>query len=428
MSSTDLPFPKPQSRIAPVTRLKTVLFFGVMLVVTFGFCLAVLEFSLGTYYSDEQSGKWSAFHATRGWTLVPGTYWTKPVEMFRKFPIRIDERGLRAHTVSSNVKRPASLLVLGDSFTFARETPTEKIFTQQLQLLMDQRAAGVEVLNAGVPGYGTAQELLLMRELRDERGIAPATYLLMFFTNDILDNLCLSYGNLAPQPARPCFVTGEAGELVLAQRPEQRLDSNDESLTQTQPGGGQGFRTIAVARGFAEEWLQSKPSLVRMLGNVGIHPQVPRLPGLLNGWYRDDIALRGTALTRALIRQLQLEVEQSGGRLIVSIVPSPFQVYPETYLPLLQNSFPGNPLVARFSQDMLRPQRLIRDICAEAGIPFQDLFQTFAAHNDTGLFIPRDGHLNEQGHGVAAKALFEFVMPFVSTHQNPAVPTVAPRS
>jgi lysophospholipase L1-like esterase len=420
MSSIDLPLRAAQSPTRPFSRLKFAVFFGLMVVLTLGFCFVVLEFGLSRYYSDEQSGKWSAFHPTRGWALVPGTYWTKPVEMFRKFPILIDDRGLRAHTAATNVKRSAGLLVLGDSFTFARETPTEKIFTQQLQLLLDQRAAGVEVLNAGVQGYGTAQELLLMKELRDQRGLAPATYLLMFFTNDILDNLCLSYGNLAPQPARPCFVLDETGQLVLAHRPEKRLDSNEESLTQ-EAAGGQGFRTVAVAKGLAEEWLQARPSLVRMLGRIGIHPRVPRVPGLLNGWYREDTVRRGTALTRALIRQLQSEIGRSGGRLIVSMVPSPFQVYPDTYVPLLQRSFPGNELVARFSQDMLRPQRVIREICAEAGIPFQDLFKTFVAQNNRALFIPRDGHLNEQGHNVAAKALFEFVMPNLSTLRTRAI-------
>jgi GDSL-like Lipase/Acylhydrolase family len=420
MRSIDLVVSAPQNP-APSAgrRLKIALFFGVMLALTLGFCFGVLEFGLSRYYSGAQSGKWNGFDPTRGWALIPGTYWTKPVEMFRQFPIRVDDRGFRAHTVPADVKRPAGLLVLGDSFTFAAETPTEQIFTQQLQVLMDQRAAGVEVMNAGVQGYGTAQELLLMRELRDEHGIAPATYLLMFFTNDTLDNLCLSYGNLAPQPARPCFVLGASGELVLAQRPEKRFDSNDESLTQ-ETAGGQGFRTVAVAKGLAEEWLQTQPSLVRMLGNVGIHPQVPRLPGLLNGWYRDDTLTPGTALTRALIRQLQLEISRSGGRLIVSMVPSPFQVYPDTYLPLLQRSFPGNELVAGFAKDPLLPQRVIAEICAEAGIPFQDLYQPFAAHNDTALFIPRDGHLNAAGHDVAAKALLEFVMPNLSTSQSRA--------
>jgi lysophospholipase L1-like esterase len=412
MSSIDPSVPMSPSRVTLATG-KNVIFFSVMLALTFGFCFGVLEFGLGRYYSDEQSSKWSRFDPTRGWALIPGTHWTKPVQNFRKFPIRIDERGFRAHSVAANATRSAGLLVLGDSFTFAAEVRTEKIFTQQLQLLMDQRQTGIEVMNAGVPGYGTAQELLLMRELR-ERGIAPATYLLMFFTNDILDNLCLSYGNLAPQPARPCFTLGATGELLLAQRPEQRFDINEDSLTQDQ-SGGHGFQTIAVARELVEESLQSSPSVVRMLGNLGIHPQVARMPGLLNGWYRDDTLARGTPLTRALIKELQVEIERAGGRLIIAMVPSPFQVYPATYLPLLQRSFPGNPLLARFSQDRLLPQRVIREICEEAGIPFQDLMPTFAAHDEASLFIPRNGHLTERGHDVVAKALMDFVMPNLVT-------------
>src|SRR5688572_25645275 len=143
MSSIDVPLPASQNPgLSAGRRLKMAVFFGVMLALTLGVCFGVLEFGLSRYYSDEQSGQWSDFHPTLGWALTPGTYWTKPVEMFRKFPIRVDDRGLRAHTVPADVKRPAGLLVLGDSFTFARETPTEKIFTQQLQLLIDQRAAG----------------------------------------------------------------------------------------------------------------------------------------------------------------------------------------------------------------------------------------------------------------------------------------------
>jgi hypothetical protein len=151
------------------------------------------------------------------------------------------------------------------------------------------------------------------------------------------------------------------------------------------------------------------------------------MPGLLNGWYRDDILARGTPLTRALIRELQLEIERSGGRLLVAMVPSPFQVYSATYLPLLQRSFPGNPLVARFSQDKLVPQRVIREICEEAGIPFRDLFSTFAAQDDTALFIPRNGHLTERGHDVAAKALLEFVMPNLPTSRSSSAPAPEPR-
>ena len=86
---------------------------------------------------------------------------------------------------------------------------------------MARTGGGIEVMNAGVPGYGTAQELLLVRELYERRRIKPDVFLLMFFTNDILDNLCLSYGDMTFQPVRPCFTLDHAGQPVLARLPDK---------------------------------------------------------------------------------------------------------------------------------------------------------------------------------------------------------------
>ena len=84
------------------------------------------------------------------------------------------------------------------------------------------------VLNAGVPGYGTAQELLFMRELLQRHRVRPDLVVLVFFTNDILDNLCLSYANLAPQPSRPCF-TLHNDALYLTQRPQKKIDAANDA-------------------------------------------------------------------------------------------------------------------------------------------------------------------------------------------------------
>ena len=45
-----------------------------------------------------------------------------------------------------------------------------------------------EVINTGVPGYGTAQEMLLMKELTGKK-VVRGVYLLMISVNDILDNI-----------------------------------------------------------------------------------------------------------------------------------------------------------------------------------------------------------------------------------------------
>jgi len=332
------------------------------------------------------------------------------------FPITISDLGLRSHRLPAAPPNSPQLLVLGDSFTFARQIGTEKIFTRQLEERMEARfKIDLDVLNAGVPAYGTAQQLLFIRELLQHHRVRPDLVMLVFFTNDILDNLCLSYVNLAPQPSRPCFTLRNDG-LYRTQRPRKEIAAADDTLVEAQTGGG--LITVALARALGEQWIQTKPGLVQLLGRLGVNVEVPRMPGLLNGWYRDDVIERGVPLTRALIKQIKQEVEAAGGRLVVSMVPSPFQIYPDTYVPLLKRSFEGDPIIDRFVRDMRRPQKFVAEICREAGIPFQDLMSTFLENNAEPLFIPSDGHLTEAGHDLIAPVLFDFVARYFAERQN----------
>ena len=401
----------PVAVLEPVSesgRLKRIAFFAAMMMMACGVSFGMLELALRVYYTDKQSSNWSEFHPMRGWALIPGHYWVKPLQRLTSFPVNINALGLRDLDLAQRPAADTRIVVLGDSFTFAKETRTEKMFTRQLQDLIDKRVKGVEVMNAGVPGYGTAQQLLFERELRDRHGINGQIYVLVFFTNDILDNLRLSYGNLAPQPLRPGFIVTEDGRPVLDSRPEKRFDSDDDTLGENQ--NDRGLKTLAIGKAVAEEWLQSKPSMVKVLSRVGIKTKIARMPAILNGWYRDDVTPRGTVLTRALLRQLHDDVKHQGAELLVTMVPSPIQVYPATYVPMLEKSFPGDPVIEKFAADQDRPERLVRQMCDEAGIPFQDLLSVFLEHNDQSLFIPRDGHLNDAGHAVVARRLFDFVV------------------
>ena len=175
--------------------------------------------------------------------------------------------------------------------------------------------------------------------------------------------------------------------------------------------------TVALARALGEQWIQQKPGLVQLLGRLGVNVEVPRMPGLLNGWYHDDVVERGVPLTGALIKQIKQEAEAAGSRLVVSMVPSAFQIYPDTYVPLLKRSFEGDPIIDRFVRDVQRPQKFVAEICREADIPFQDLMPTFLEHNAEPLFIPRDGHLTEAGHDLIAPVLFDFVARHFAEHQ-----------
>jgi lysophospholipase L1-like esterase len=385
---------------------------------TLALCFVGLEALLRVVYSENQSRDWSVFHPTRGWALAPGDYWFKPPRETTKIDIHINELGFRSQLSNSGQAR-RSIVVLGDSFVFAKESRSEAMFSERLEgLLKPHVPDGVEVLNAGVPGYGTAQQLLFVRELYRVQNSRPDIFLLMFFTNDTLDNLCLSYGNLTPEPIRPCFTLDETGQAVLMKLPENLPDFEDDTLVAAARQGRQELKTLSLGKAWAEEWVQTKPAFVAILTRLGLSPRIARMPGLLNAWYRPEVVQNGMTLTSALITQMDQEIREKGGQLVVSMVPSPFQVYPETYLPLLRQSFPDNPAVGLFAADVTKSQRLVRELCEKAGIPFQDLLPVFSEHRENALFIPRDGHLTHAGHKLMSESLLPFVLKTMARNQT----------
>jgi lysophospholipase L1-like esterase len=399
-----------QSTLLRKTRI---LFVRTMIVVlTVTACFAALEFVLHRYYSIQQ-GAWTSFDSMRGWRLVPGEYRYKPLGEANNVAITINAFGLRSHSLSAPRLNTKNIVVLGDSFVFCSQTALEETFPDRLKRLLNDRVGGGwDVINAGVPAYGTSQELLLTRELSAVHHLNADIYLLMFFTNDTLDNLCLSYGDLTPQPIRPCFALDERGSPILKHLPVNDPDYGDDTLIAARHQA-MGFRTISLVKAWGEDWMQTKPRLVSFLSRLGMTPRVGRMPGILNAWYRDEVLQTGVPLTSALISQMQQEIHDRGGRLLVSIVPSPFEVYPETYVPLLKQSFPGDPIIDRFSQDKDRPQRLVREMCAKAGVPFLDLLPTLLEHRETSLFIPNEGHLTRAGHKLVSETLLPFVMEYL---------------
>ena len=144
-------------------------------------------------------------------------------EALSTYTVFINRMGIR-HAELAPESRPGTrrVIVLGDSFTFGQAVDDEALFSTQLERRLDQSQPGVkhEVINAGVPGYGTAQELLLLRRLATA-GVVGNVYLLNLFTNDILDNLRLDYGTRSRNPVQPGFELGPAGDLIFMHKPQR---------------------------------------------------------------------------------------------------------------------------------------------------------------------------------------------------------------
>lgn len=126
----------------------------------------------------------------------------------------VNSRGLRdrEHTVN----KPAGvyrIAVLGDSYAEAAQVDQTETFwavlEEQLQQCLPAGYQGIEVINFGVSGYGTAQELQMLRHYVHE--YEPDLVLLAFLSaNDIRNNSRA----LEPAKSRPFFIL-EDDQLVL---------------------------------------------------------------------------------------------------------------------------------------------------------------------------------------------------------------------
>ncbi|MCI0558735.1 MAG: GDSL-type esterase/lipase family protein [Nitrososphaera sp.] len=160
--------------------------------------------------SPERDRFWK-YDSLLGWAHQPGQEGVFETPQFRTF-VRINQKGLRDREHS--YERPQDtrrILVIGDSFAWGYGVEESERFSQVLETSLD-----VEVINAGVSGYSTDQELLWLRG----EGVKYETdlVLLVFAGNDMGENdqqlvYTIYY--------KPQFVRKE-GHLVLTGYPVPR--------------------------------------------------------------------------------------------------------------------------------------------------------------------------------------------------------------
>ncbi|WP_293083125.1 SGNH/GDSL hydrolase family protein [Okeania sp. SIO3B5] len=119
--------------------------------------------------NEDASHKPTIFHTYdhyRGWALQPGftAWWREEGEAY----IEINSDGLRDYEYSKiKPENTLRIAILGDSFAEAVQMPIEKTFWSIIEgkLTKCDSIANrkVEVINFGVHGYSTVQELLTLR-------------------------------------------------------------------------------------------------------------------------------------------------------------------------------------------------------------------------------------------------------------------------
>ena len=322
--------------------------------------------------------------------------------------VSINEQGMRDRPRA--IERPKGAMriaVLGDSMTEADSVEFNECYAAQLQVALTSRAElvsrRVEVMNFGVSGYSTGQELLLFRH--KVAAFKPDIVLVCFnAANDIRENC------------------GELGGAQL--RPYFRLDGKTLVVDER-------FRTALAQRGFVRPflWLLDAVSdwsrVVQWLAWKAGRAGLPQAQPDANGVVADDRAFAPSpddtwreawVITERLFITLRDECTAAGARLMVVSSTYGPQVDPD---PKVRDALAQRLGVG----DLLYPDVRLAPFLVGNGIPYLPLatnFQRQALEKKVQFHgFEKDGtigrgHWNKDGHALAAKLIVPWLLQHLS--------------
>lgn len=409
---------KPPLRV----RLAVVAASVVFALLIFEVFLRVVGYTYPVFYQPDE---------VRGYSLWPGAEGRYRREGAAHVSINSDGLRDREHTKS----KPANTLriaVVGDSYAEAFQVEREKAFWSVLERgLRDCPAlAGreVEVINFGVSGYGTAQELLTLRE--KVWSYSPDVVLLAVTTNnDVLDNS----RTLKVTDEIPYFVI-DGNQLTLDDSFRRTAAFRLRNSALNRLGRwlrehlrfvqaiheGQGAiksrldawreqRRLAKEKNNADVTDEVKTTNAAQTSNPAPAGDVPADElGTANVIYRepaDDVWRGAWLVTERLLAEMNAEVKSHGARFYVVTLSNGIQVYPD---PSAREAFARRLGAA----DLFYPERRFKSIGAREGFPVYNLAPDLQAYADRGgVFLHGfgaqrgNGHWNEDGHRVAGEML-----------------------
>ncbi|RME71973.1 MAG: hypothetical protein D6784_14305 [Chloroflexi bacterium] len=365
-------------------------------------------------------------HPLFGWWHIPNSGGIFHSD-FNEFEteVRINARGLRDRDIGyDNPTAALRILSLADSFGEALQVNLPETYHKQLETRLSQSLGRpVEVINAGVGGWGTDQEAIFY--VAEGFRYRPDVVLLAFFTrNDAVNN----YGPLeiarnGGSQQKQFFTLSPTGELIPPRQtdPAEAAPSSpgeEEADPPLLPLADTLWRHSDLYR-FAMPYLRDIPAVLKTLGPTGIlggeavirarHPATP-VPFYVYQSPPDEQFEAAWSLTGAIIRGLRDEVERRGARLVVVIIAAPEQVYPEQWAGVLA----AHPSMQGLTWDLDLPNRRLSAILEQEGIPYLDLLPVFrkaASRPDTPpLHFRHDQHWTPAGHRLAAEAIHDFLL------------------
>lgn len=272
--------------------------------------------------------------------------------------------GLRNREILPKPAATTRILFLGDSLIWTGKTTSGDLYTQVLEERLNaaggEDAKHIEVINAGIPGYTTYQELEFLKLYGLE--MQPDVLVLGFVFNDV-------YDKYLHRPTRDDMLSIEP-EILL-----HHLDSHS-------------FPDALLSWSYLANMLQ--PRIAQMWRKLNGQPTFPFEQ-------HSDFYLAwkpyGWDSTKPLLAEMQSLAASKGIKFMVLIFPVSDQVNDEYRNQNLDY--------------VLYPQARVKRILGELGVPYLDLTDTIYENGGTALYEDYL-HLNAQGNDILAGVLTDY--------------------
>ena len=299
--------------------------------------------------------------ATLGWKYQPHYH-----GRWHGAEVSINSLGIREKELTR--EKPEGtfrILCLGDSVTFGYGTETDKTYVKVLESLLRERYPGrrFETINAGIGGFTTPQELLLLKTIGLD--YQPDLVTIGFVLNDVTD-----MNTVEERIERARRMQGAEGPPRVKQAgpgilPARRLVQGMLSRTSI-------YVLFQQALGYFKKWEEARG--VEHLVAVSNPP-----PEIERNWRKIE----------ADLREIEDLSRREGFEVLLVILPFRFQVE---------------------GDDPMRvPQDRLIEFSGRIGLPVLDLLPVFRERRGEDLFLDTN-HPTVAGHRLAAESICEYLV------------------
>jgi hypothetical protein len=388
-----------------------------VLLICLGIVLGCLIAEAGIRLSGIGKPQFYTYSSWRGWKMFPGASGWQTDEGHAW--IRVNRWGFRGP--DWKLAKPTGTLriaVLGDSITEAQQVPedqtfcavTERTLKRDLPLPPTSRfhwVRNVEVMNFGVDGYGTAQELHTLE--RDVWRFSPDIIVLAFFNgNDLRNNSVVLEGD----QCRPFYVYRHGKFLLDGPFFDSRwfrlgcfarFESRRSQLLNVLGSA----RSVLRARW--RNWKKRNPATSSAPAASAINRTPLHEEGLEDQIYRPPQGqawLDAWSVTEAEIEMTHQNAQRHGAQFLLVTVGAGMQVFPS-------EAARQNYLRAVGGTNLLYPDLRLKALGERDGFAVLNLPPAMQAYADAHKVFfhgfpntaKGTGHLNERGHCFAGKLI-----------------------